>query len=320
MSTQTKVWLITAISLILVGTILFGGAMAMFGWDFSKLSTVKYEESKYEIKDDYNDISINTSAADVELVVSKDPGTTVVCYEESNLKHTVAVENGVLTIKLEDTRKWYEHIGVNFGTPKITVYIPKREHGMLTINQSSGDTEIPKALAFQSIDIKASTGDVKCFASATEHIKIALTTGDIKIENTTAKVLALAVTTGEIDIKSTVVQGEVEITASTGDAKLTNLTCNSINSTCRTGDIDLKSVVVSEKLSVATTTGDVKLNACDAAEIFIKTTTGDVKGSLLSGKVFTTKTKTGDISVPPSATGGKCEIVTNTGDIEITVH
>ena len=68
MSIKTKIWLITAISLILIGGIVFGGAMAMLGWDFSKLSTVKYEESKYEIKDDYNDISINTSGSEKYVI------------------------------------------------------------------------------------------------------------------------------------------------------------------------------------------------------------------------------------------------------------
>ena len=43
MSKATKVWLIIATSLLLIGCIICGGAMAMLNWDFTKLSTTKYD-------------------------------------------------------------------------------------------------------------------------------------------------------------------------------------------------------------------------------------------------------------------------------------
>ena len=58
---------------------------------------------------------------------------------------------------------------------------------------------------------------------------------------------------------------------------------------------------------------------CDAAELFVESDTGDVKGSLLTDKVFITESDTGRVNVPKTVTGGKCEIITNTGDIEIVI-
>ena len=58
-------------------------------------------------------------------------------------------------------------------------------------------------------------------------------------------------------------------------------------------------------------TGDVKFDACDASEISVKTDTGDVTGSLLTDKVFITNTDTGRVNVPQTATGGRCEIITD---------
>jgi len=66
-------------------------------------------------------------------------------------------------------------------------------------------------------------------------------------------------------------------------------------------------------------TGDVKFDGCDAAEIFVETDTGDVKGSLLTDKIFIVQTDTGSVDVPKTATGGKCEITTSTGDINISI-
>jgi DUF4097 and DUF4098 domain-containing protein YvlB len=61
----------------------------------------------------------------------------------------------------------------------------------------------------------------------------------------------------------------------------------------------------------------VNFNACDATEIFVKTSTGNVAGSLLSSKVFIANTSTGSIDVPKTTSGGRCEIITSTGNIKI---
>ena len=61
----------------------------------------------------------------------------------------------------------------------------------------------------------------------------------------------------------------------------------------------------------------MKFDSSDAAEIYVRTSTGDVAGSLLTDKVFMTQTDTGNVGVPQTITGGKCEIHTDTGDIQI---
>jgi hypothetical protein len=45
-----------------------------------------------------------------------------------------------------------------------------------------------------------------------------------------------------------------------------------------------------------------------------------VCGTLLSSKVFIIKTDTGDVDVPKSTVGGRCEITTSTGDVEISIN
>ena len=64
MSKITKIWLIIAASLVLVGCIIFGGVMTMLKWDFTKLSTGKYETHNYEIDEKFNNISIVTDTAE----------------------------------------------------------------------------------------------------------------------------------------------------------------------------------------------------------------------------------------------------------------
>ena len=66
-------------------------------------------------------------------------------------------------------------------------------------------------------------------------------------------------------------------------------------------------------------TGDITFDGCDGAEIFAESTTGDICGTLLTEKVFIASTSTGSIDVPKTVSGGRCELTTSTGDIEINI-
>lgn len=319
MRKTTKIWLIIAVSLVLIGCIIFTGVMSVLKWDFRKLSTVKYQTNLYEITEAFKDISIKTDTADIIFVLSDDGKCRVGCYEEEKAKHSVTVQENTLAINIVNQKSWYNYIGINIGTPKIMVYLPETEYTSLVIKTSTGDIEIPRDFNFQNVDISLSTGDVDFYASAFELIKIKASTGDISLENMSVGSLDLSVSTGEITVKGVNCEGDIRVNVSTGKAYLTDVNCNSVLSSGSTGDINLKNVIAKEKFSIKRSTGDVKFNGCDAGEITIKTDTGDVIGSLLSEKVFITKTSTGKINVPKTVTGGKCEIKTDTGDIKITL-
>lgn len=319
MRTRTKVWLITAACLMLIGCIIFGGVMTMLKWDFTKLSTGKYETNDYEITESYSDISIITDTADVVFAPSENQITSVVCHEQESVKHSVTVKNGKLVIEVSDTRKWYEYIAVNFDTPKITVSVPQGEYGALLVKSDTGNVEIPKDFTFESIDISESTGNVTNFASASENIIIKTSTGSIRVENVSASALDLSVSTGRVTVSDVSCEGDVKINVSTGKTNLTDIRCKNVVSNGNTGAISLKNVIAAEIFSIERSTGDVKFDGCDAAEIFVKTDTGDVTGTLLSDKAFVVETATGSVDVPKTASGGKCEITTSTGDINVSI-
>lgn len=320
MKKTTKIWLITAASLVLIGCIIFAVVMSMLKWDFKKLSTFKYEKNTYEISEEFNSISMNTDAADITFMLSNDGKCSVDCYEPKNAKHSVTIKDDALFIEKIDNKPWYKNIGINFSSPKITVYLPKTEYTSLFIKESTGDIEIPKDFIFQNVDISLSTGDVEFYASASESVKIKANTGDIEVENISAGSLDLSVSTGEIDAQGVNCEGNISVSVSTGEAELTNVKCKNFISSGDTGDLSLENIIAKEKFSIKRTTGDVKFRGSDAAEIFVTTDTGEVVGSLLTDKVFITDTSTGKIDVPKTITGGKCEIKTDTGRIKITIQ
>ena len=319
MSNKTKVWIIVAIFLIFTGYIVFCVAMNKLNWDFTKLSTNKLETNKYEINNNFKDIKIITDTADIIFVTSEESNSLVVCDEQENVKHLVKVKDNTLLIEVDDNRKWYEHIGINFVTPKITIYLPENEYGELLIESSTGDINVPEKFKFKSVDILEDTGDIENYASVYEDIRIRTSTGDIHTENIIANRIDLATSTGKIEVINTNCIDNIKIKVSTGKTNIIDTNCKNLLSNGSTGNIYLENVIVTEKISIKRSTGDVKFKDSDANDIFIKTDTGNVIGSFLTNKVFFVETDTGSIDVPKTIADEKCEVITNTGDIKITV-
>lgn len=302
MTRKTMISLVLAALLILAGGLLFVCTMEALRWDFGELSTKQYETNTYEIREDFHSITMNTDTADITFVPSGDGKCSVVCCEETNANHSVAVNDGTLTIELVEDKTFADHIrniGINFGAPKITIYLPQAEYVSLVIHEDTGDVELPQEFQFESVDIAVSTGDIACSASVSGQLKIKTSTGHIRVENVAADSL--------------------ELTVSTGDVQLVNIHCNTLRTTGNTGHILLKNVIATDTISVRRTTGDVRFDGADAAAIVVETDTGDVTGTLLSEKTFLAQSDTGDIKVPKTISGGRCEITTSTGDIRLEI-
>ena len=321
MSTATKIWLIAAAVLILIGLIITLVAMVIQDFKMGNFSTTKFETNIHDITDEFTNISIDTSTADITFLPSSDGKCRVECYEKKNINHLVSVSDGTLKITENDTRKWYEHIEIfSFGKTAVTVYLPEKEYASLTVECSTGDVKIPNDFSFGNIDVIANTGDVLCSASVSGKVKIHLSTGDATLDSIgTPEEIAVRVSTGDIRIDATSSSGDIHTRVSTGKTTLKNVTCKSLFSVGSTGDLTLTNVIANGIFSIERDTGDIKFTDCDAAEIFIKTTTGDVEGSLLSSKIFFATTDTGKVRVPHMTEGGKCEITTDTGDIKVQI-
>ena len=320
MRKKTKIMLLTATALLLLGGALFTAALAAAGGDFSKLSTVKYETATHEVSEPFTNISIAADTADILFVQTESDTAKVECYEQEKLTHAVSVADGTLLIEVNDTRAWYEHIGINFKTSRITVFLPKGTYGALTVKADTSDVVIPKEISLETVDVTVSTGDVACAASPAASLKIKTSTGDIEVSEIITGTIDLTVSTGEIKIKGVTCTGAVTVGVSTGDVEIEDLSCGNFTSTGSTGDLSMERVIVKEKLVVKRSTGDVELDGCDAAELVIETTTGEVEGTLLSGKMFAVDSDTGRKDVPESTAGGRCEITTDTGNIKIRIQ
>lgn len=308
-----------AICLCIVGVVLW--VVSAIAEDSGKknLSTVTYETNTYKIEETFSNITIETKTADICFAPWEEEGCKIVCYEETKMKHTVAVQEDKLTIAVKDTREWYDNIGISFEKAKLTVYLPKEQYKMLEIKSSTGDVDVPVMFGFQEVRVQTTTGKINWKASVADSLTIKSGTGEVKVDTEKLGKLQIETTTGEVSVSSVTNALMVGAKTTTGKILLDSIRCRSFSADSNTGKIRIKNTVADFNATVTSNTGGVTFEKSDAQEsLCINTTTGDVKGTLLSEKSFYTKTTTGKISVPKTV-GNPCEITTTTGDIEIEV-
>lgn len=301
MSKAAKGWIIAASVLVVLGIMLFVGAFAVGGFNIENLGNTRYETVTEEVSEEFDKIDIKVNAAAIEFLPSEDKQCKVDYSGQEDLQISVEVKDKTLVVQYEETREWYEHIGLFFKEPKITVYLSKVEYDSLSVQSNTGDVKLPKGMTFGSIKIDSETTDVDCSASVKENIDIHVSTGDILLNDMKAGSVNIETTTGDVTMTGIDVGGDIEISTTTGDVLLGN-------------------TVAEKNMMVKCTTGDVGFEKSDAKEITVKTTTGDITGTLLSDKEFITNTSTGDVNVPKNTEGGRCELSTTTGDIGITIE
>ena len=293
-------WIRLAVALSLAGLLLGGAALALMGFDFTGLSTVRYVTNTCEVEESFRDIAVRAGDAKVAFAPSEDGRCRVVCREDEKRPHSVRVEGDALTVA-EAGEKGWALFSLSLGEdPAITVYLPEAAYGALSVTGDTGDVDIPGDFAFDSIDVKLDTGDVSCRASSGGDIAIRTDTGRITASDLSARDMELTSDTGDVALSRVTLAGGLTLREDTGKAAL-------------------EAVVASGGFDLESDTGSVRFDGCDAGTIRVKTDTGDVTGTLLTAKAFAAKSGSGKVEVPVSGEGGRCEITTGTGDIRLEV-
>lgn len=317
---KRKRWLGIAAVLLICGLAIIAAALLVYDGDIAALNSAKYEANTYPVSESFHHISIDADAENIIFVPGERGKCEVICYEDAKISHTVMVRDDTLVIGTHDERGLLDYTGIWTEATSITICLPEEEYGRLHIDADTGDITIPAEFRFESLQIETDTGDVENFAAVYGRMEIDTNTGDIRMENLAASSLELSTSTGDVFLSGVDCEENMEIETSTGRVELSDLRCRNFMSEGNTGMLSLTRVIVEERFSAVRTTGDVKFADSDAAEIFIKTDTGDVSGNLLSDKIFFVTTDTGDVEVPQTTTGGRCEIITDAGDVRLEIR
>ena len=156
---------------------------------------------------------------------------------------------------------------------------------------------------YEDIGIKLRTPKITVYLGKSEY-------GNISLETDTGNIL----------LDNIIATGKLATETDTGNVNFEACDASEVFIKTVTGNVLLDDVITTGKLTIQTDTGNVKFEACDASEVIIKTDTGNVTGSFLTDKVVFAESNTGKIDIPKVIADEKCEIITDTGNIKITIE
>ncbi len=236
MKTHKKLIIIAA-ALVGLGLMVSGTALAMVGFDFSKLGTEMMADKEYRISDSFRYISIDADTEDILFRRATDGKCRVVCFESEERPHIVEVKSGTLTIERKSDSIF--HFGFVTQRPKITVYLPEGTYDSIRIDTDTGDTimedvecknvyftadtgdlQMKNVIASGDFKIELDTGDVNFDRSDANQIFVETDTGDISGTLLTNKVFFAQTDTGDVDVPRTISGGRCELTTDTGDISI----------------------------------------------------------------------------------------------------
>ena len=312
---------IISLMMVFIGiTLIAGGCFAM-GFDFRKLDKHTYTERTVEITDAFENIIV-TKGSDIRLLPSEDGKCRVVFTESNKVTYSSNVEDGTLTIKRVEDRKWYDYFGFNFTSYSVKLYLPETKYNYVNIKTFSGDIELSEGLTFHHVNLDCSSGDIRCYAAIDDNLFAESSSGDMDIKGISpANGITLANTSGDIKLSDIDSACKIDISNTSGDIIANNISCENLEIRSTSGDATLNSVIASGKIKIKSTSGDIRLDGCDANEFDVRSTSGDIEGTLKSDKVFNVHTTSGDINVPSSVEGsGTFSADVTSGDVKISIE
>lgn len=309
----------TVIALIVAAVlILVGGIILVLGLSFAGSAedpVTMLVESEHTISEAFDSVLIQTEDCNVDFVVFKgDADPHVVIRERERTSHQVLVEDGTLKIKMVDQRRWQDHIGINWESMEMTVYLPQKQYENVRVTTATGHIQIPEVFSAKELALRSDTGRVVCDAKVTDDLSCFTATGSITVRGAAPEKMRLDSNTGSITV-SGITGKEIGLNNDTGKTEAENVTCEVLACESATGDVILRDVLADRLLQIDTDTGDVRIEDCDAGNTNIETDTGDVSGHFLTPKWFSAHSDTGNVNVPNTPEGNDCRIETDTGDI-----
>ena len=331
--------ILVAVICLVAGGALSCAALAMVGFDVHKLQSEEYEEVTFPVDEAFSAIEIEDSGCDVELIRSEDGTCKVVCDDSEKVYHTVQVTDGVLTVRQTDERRWYEHIGLWFGTRRVRIYLPADRYDRLTASVGSGNVTVPAGFTFRTGTVECGSGNIVFDAAAEETFTLSCssgnvlgnggTFGDLTVQSNSGNIvlsdigtkgLSVGASSGNVRLNHVRVEGVLSMRAASGSLSMEQVRAASLSVEATSGDVRLSDVLISGHLAARVNSGNIRMTRCDAETLYLGAVSGNISGSLLSGKTFVTQTSSGSVRVPGSSVGGRCEIVTSSGNIRVTVE
>lgn len=291
MRKATKITLIIAGVLTIVGIALSVSGIAMTGFQWEQLSTsppYQDTESTYNATT-IKHISIQNTNQRIIWKRSTDNKIHLTCPENKYEFYQVSQpDSETLKIEFISQKAWYHYLfNLNFDYPRLVIEVPEQFQGSAEITSTSGDILLS--------------------------------------DSTISSDLSISTKSGYVLVDNTQISSSLRIQSSSGDTCInqTKLSGNlSMEST--SGNVWVKKTDIGVGATITSTSGDIILESVSADQYHLQATSGNILATLNGSSLdytISANSKSGNISIPPSGEEkNPIQVSTSSGDIAIYFH
>ena len=193
------VWNLIGLVLCVIGIAIMMKTLIKVGFNMDAFSNVNLVTNTYDMEDSFTELLVSGNADDIIIVPSKDGICHITLLEEEKALHQVKLEEDTLTIRSTNNKEWYQQIWFLTQNPSITIALPERIYGSITIENNVGEIELAE-LSCKELFVTLNANDVSLQrVIASEGLYIKNNTGDIEFEECDAPVITMENMTGDIE-------------------------------------------------------------------------------------------------------------------------
>ncbi|MBQ7545647.1 MAG: DUF4097 family beta strand repeat protein [Clostridia bacterium] len=313
---STKIWLIAALVLILLGTVIGTVCLKTVGYDWTAFHPDdRFTQETQQIHQSIQDLDVFIQSGSLYIKLTADENPSVTSKLNGSSKVSVDIEDQKLIVRSESTEEmeWYERIWYT-QDETITINLTRKEYREITVHSQSADIFVQDQLQCLDANIETNSGDVLCDLKVQQTLNCKSDSGDAEITGTFNN-LSVVSASGTIDCNACEAAAISLLTAS-GECTVRRCTLDQAVLISNSGNVFLMNTSLADTLRVSTHSGDVMLTYCTANAIKIGTTSGNVLGVTNLDWKYAVHTDSGSVLVPTSAGEHACIVRTTSGDVE----
>lgn len=295
--------LIAAIILILLGGIVFVGALAAADFDIDRFSTsATYEKKSKTYTYTGQSIFVDDSDGYIRVVKSEDADIHIEYYESEKDTYRISDDGDIRFVK-KSVHKWFDFFGYrNIPVVGMTVALPENYDADLSLSTSNGKVSADNVTAVE--------------------IRLATSNGGLELSGLTCDSLFARTSNGEVEAFALRVAGKAELKTSNGGVNINDIVSAEVIAGSSNGSIDARDVEA-PKVTLKTSNNGINVQNIKATrEIVLKSSNGSIRGNIAGSMAdynITSETSNGRNNLPSDAHLGdiRLNVDTSNGNIDI---
>lgn len=252
---------VLAVAMTVTGMALALAILPAFGFEFGFLDAFRLRSTSYTIGESFENIEVLGGKCDVSISAAYDDRCQVYIRDRKNTVRTARVEDGTLVVSVQAPERWYEALDI-FGDAdrSVSISLPEKEYGALTVRTDSGDVYVTDDMGFGSVGLETSGGEVYMSDAEAQSLSVSSDSGNLSMDTVTAAG-TMTVTSGSGNIWMWDCDGaELRIESGSGDVSGSFLRPKNFVTSTRSGSIDVPMPDRAAGLCAVTTdSGDIWL-------------------------------------------------------------